>query len=109
MRTTAERFWSKVDQTDQSGCWPWTAARKPKGYGVFSRGTRADGLVTSSRMAWELTHGPIPVGQMVRHACDNPPCCNPSHLALGTDSDNLTDAYTRGRRPRTLNRRSKTT
>lgn len=107
-RTLTDRFWSKVDRSDPSGCWPWMAARKPKGYGVFSRGTRADGLVTSSRMAWELVNGAIPDGLLVRHACDNPPCCNPEHLCLGTDSENLADAYQRGRRPLRLNR-SKTT
>lgn len=94
----AERFWAKVDRRGTNECWLWTGATKPKGYGLFSRGRRHEGIVTSSRMAYELTHGPIPVGMVVRHRCDNPPCVNPSHLELGTYSDNLHDAYRRVRR-----------
>lgn len=43
------------------------------------------------RVAWEVTNGPIPKGISVCHRCDNPPCCNPQHLFLGTQSDNNLD------------------
>lgn len=49
------------------------------------------------RIAWELTHGPIPVDRQINHHCDNPICVRPDHLYLGTQLDNLKDAVRRGR------------
>jgi hypothetical protein len=41
--------------------------------------------------------GPIPDGQLIRHTCDNPPCCNPAHLLNGTTADNMRDMVRRRR------------
>lgn len=35
---------------------------------------------------------------LIRHTCDNPPCCNPDHLIPGTQLENMRDMYERGRR-----------
>lgn len=35
---------------------------------------------------------------MVAHSCDNPPCCNPRHLTAETQSENMQEAISRGRR-----------
>lgn len=88
-------FWSRVKITSRDKCWEWTGSRfKPTSnmleYGK-SRGTVAH------RIAWQLANGPIPAGMMVLHECDNPPCCNPSHLFLGTASDNMRDCARKGR------------
>ena len=74
---------------------------------VIAEGTRnRDGYVVSwrgrktlfaHRIAWEEANGPIPGGLCVLHRCDNPPCCNPAHLFLGTRSDNLRDMWAKGR------------
>lgn len=89
-RPVAERFWEKVDRAaGVDGCWPWTATRTPQNYGQFDKRG-------SHRVAFELTNGAIPAGLYVLHSCDNPPCCNPAHLSLGTHADNLREAAERG-------------
>lgn len=95
--TRADRFWSKVDTSDGLfGCWIWTASRFTKrgGYGQFHEWPK---VRYAHRVAWELTHGPIPDGMVVMHACDNPPCVNPQHLSLGTIADNAQDMVAKGR------------
>ena len=53
--------------------------------------------VSSHRYAWELWEGPIPNGMNVLHRCDNRRCCNPAHLFLGTQQENMLDMYAKGR------------
>lgn len=48
-------------------------------------------------MAYELEFGPVPFGLWVLHRCDNPICCNPTHLFLGTVADNNHDSRVKGR------------
>ena len=48
-------------------------------------------------MTWILIHGSIPMGLGVLHTCDNPPCCRPDHLWLGTVQDNVADKVKKGR------------
>jgi hypothetical protein len=92
------RFWPKVAIGAEDECWEWQAYRNPKGYGII-RPSRSTTFLVASRVSWELTHGPIPEGLCVCHSCDNPPCCNPAHLFLGTKADNAHDMYAKGRRP----------
>ena len=86
-----ERFWSKVKKG--KGCWVWMAG-KSSGYGsFFFRGKNS----YAHRAAWILTNGEIKDGLCVCHHCDNPICVKPSHLFLGTYSDNMQDAVRKGR------------
>lgn len=81
-------------------CWPWTGPTR-NGYGYDDR--RVNGVRRARRahrMAWAAVHGDIPEGMDVLHACDNPPCCNPRHLFLGTDADNAADRNAKGRQAR---------
>lgn len=87
-----ERFWSKIKQGMPNDCWEWQADKIPTGYGSFR-----DKVHMASRLAYEFEYGPIPEGMFVLHKCDNPPCCNPSHLFLGTQRDNVKDRDAKGR------------
>lgn len=90
-----ERFESKVDRSaGDDACHLWQAGRDPLGYGHFRVGKRR---VSAHRITYALAFGFIPAGLVVRHRCDNPPCCNPAHLRIGTDADNNRDKAERGR------------
>lgn len=89
-----DRFWNYVDKDAGGGCWEWTKKRMESGYGMTSELRKT---LLAHRVAYELSKGPIPEGLVVRHSCDNPPCCNPDHLLLGTYADNTEDAVSRNR------------
>ena len=95
-RDLAARFWPYVGVGHRSECWPWLGAKTGYGYGVvrLNQPRRIEG---AHRVAWQLEHGSIPPGMHILHTCDNPPCCNPWHLILGTRSDNMQDMLRKGR------------
>ena len=88
------RFWSKVEIKDSSTCWLWSGSRKRNGYGnvTVSRLT-----LSANRVAYFISTNIDPLDNQVCHSCDNPPCCNPAHLFLGTHKDNARDMVQKGR------------
>jgi hypothetical protein len=92
-RLTA-RFWCKVAKSE-AGCWEWRSAKFPSGYGAFHV---AGKQMKAHRVAWWLVNEELPAdGMCVLHRCDNPACCNPDHLFLGTPTDNMRDCSLKGR------------
>lgn len=89
-RSIKDRFWTKVRIGGLDDCWPWLAGIHPAGHGMFDK-------QYAHRFAWAYTHGPIPKGLCICHHCDNPPCCNPRHLFIGTQADNVRDMWNKGR------------
>lgn len=87
-------FWNRVDRRGVDECWEWKGAKDRKGYGLVMIENKSRRV---PRIAWEITNGPIPPGMQVCHKCDNPPCCNPNHLFVGTPKDNVHDCIAKGR------------
>lgn len=92
---TRERLYARVLVRDPQECWPWTASRTEQGYGKFWTGGRTRG---AHRVAWMLAnHRVLTRWELVRHTCDNPPCCNPRHLIVGSPGENSQDMVDKGR------------
>lgn len=95
-RPLVDRFNEKIDQRSPDECWPWKASVANRmGHGQIKYNGRP---VHAHRIAFLIANGYLP--PVVRHKCDNPPCCNPAHLEPGTITDNHRDMVERGRIPR---------
>lgn len=90
-----KRFWSKINILNEDDCWEWKAGTFNSGYGSFKYKNKS---IVASRMVWFLMNGEFP-DLLVCHSCDNPLCCNPNHLFLGTELDNSRDMVSKGRSP----------
>ena len=87
-----KRFWEKVDRSGD--CWEWQGAITASGYGnIWVEGK----WVSAHRFSYTLANGAAPDGMCICHHCDNKRCVKPSHLFLGTHSDNTKDAMAKGR------------
>ncbi len=92
---TEKTFWNGMIKKDENDCWIWVRCNNGSGYGITTlKGIR----YLTHRLAYEITYGAIPKGMYVLHTCDNPSCCNPKHLKLGTQFDNMKDMTDKKRR-----------
>ena len=95
-RPLEARFWEKVDVRGPSECWPWLGAKNSRGYGTIRiNGRTGRATHAACMLAYDR---PVPSGFEVCHRCDNPSCVNPTHLWIGTKSDNMQDSIAKGRR-----------
>lgn len=94
LQNVAQRFGRLVAKGAPDACWPWTG-NTGAGYGRFKIESYV--TVASHRLAYLIGHGVDPGPLLVCHRCDNPPCCNPDHLFLGTSEDNAADMVAKGR------------
>lgn len=87
---------ARVLRRGADDCWPFLGWCDRDGYGRFEIDGRRYG---AHKLALELHVGrQLRPGEVAMHLCDNPPCCNPRHLAAGTRRDNNGDMTTKGRR-----------
>lgn len=91
--TDYKSFSQKLEHFD-NGCHLWSGSLGRGGYGKVKVKNRT---WSTHRFAWFCNFGEIPTGMQINHACDNRRCCNPSHLELGTQKQNIQDALNRGR------------
>lgn len=92
-----ERLRFRLRLDSKTGCLVWTGATTNFGHGLIGNGRRGTGVSRTHRVTYQHIRGPIPFGLFVLHKCDNPPCCNPDHLFLGTQADNMRDMSKKGR------------
>ncbi len=93
-----KRFWSHVAKGNVDDCWEWSG--KSGHYGRFKVNTpEGKRLVQANRISIFLATGVDDPSRDACHTCDNPPCCNPNHLWLGSRSENSQDAFDKGRMP----------
>lgn len=80
-------FWKRVDRSGgDDACWEWRGGLTTWGYGHFRLGEKHAG---SHRVAYELIRGVIPEGLVIDHLCRNRRCCNPWHMEVVTNRENL--------------------
>lgn len=94
------RFEEQAIKTE--GCWGWKGSFDKDGYPLLNSGANGKGFSErrGNRISWLIYKGKIPSGIKVLHNCDNPKCCNPDHLFLGTTQDNAQDMQRKGRATR---------
>lgn len=89
-----------------STCWLWRGSVSDKGIPQFAIGGRKR---AAYRVVYSLTHPEFDIDNhrlLIRHMCtdahgkhvDNPLCCNPAHLEVGTHKQNMEDMMSRGRK-----------
>lgn len=89
-----DRFNLYVFPEPNSGCFLWTGAVDPHGYGAIT----VNGITAKAhRLSYEFNYGAIPSDMSVLHKCDVRCCVNPNHLFLGTRADNLQDMRNKNR------------
>ena len=88
-----ERFNKKYIVDPDTGCWNWTGAKTNIGYGILKINAKN---IYVHRFSYEYFNGPIK-DLFVLHRCDNRKCCNPNHLFLGTNEDNMADCKNKDR------------
>jgi hypothetical protein len=84
-------FWDHVNIRGKNDCWEYKRAKHKQGYGWFKH-------QLAHRVAYSLNKNKkLFANNIIRHKCDNPPCCNPRHLRNGSQGDNVRDMARKGR------------
>ena len=91
MKTEKETYDKIVSNTveNENGCWEWQKSTNSAGYGQTTHNKK---YTTTHRFVYEYVNGKLEEGQVVRHICHNPKCCNPAHLIVGSHKDNWHDS-----------------
>jgi hypothetical protein len=93
-KSLLERLADKIIINEVTDCWEFQGGKNNIGYGMIRDEKK---MRTAHRVSYEELKGPIPQGMCVCHTCDNPICCNPDHLWLGTLKQNTQDMFNKGR------------
>ena len=92
---TQNEFWKKINIKEPNQCWDWLGSVNKWGYG---RPRFMGELQYAHRLALKFAFPHLQTdGKVVMHICDNPRCCNPKHLLVGSHADNQADKYKKNR------------
>lgn len=95
VRWEVEKFWAtRLKYNECTGCLESTKKGDSRGY---TRTSLQGKTFFSHRVAYFIYYGEDPGDLLVRHICNNPRCCHPFHLTLGTHEDNSRDMVESGR------------
>jgi hypothetical protein len=90
-----EAIIESVEMVTESGCWIYMGSLDDGGYGVIY--PKHGQAKKAHRAMYEHLYGAIPDGMKACHRCDTPSCCNPSHIFIGTQAENVYDAAAKKR------------
>lgn len=89
------RLMARVDRREWDACWPWSGPVDRYGYGQAKVAQLCTG---AHRLIWQAANETIlATNEFCCHACDNPACCNPRHIWIGTHAANIADCMYKGR------------
>jgi len=81
-----KRIWNDIDKKGEVDCWLWTGNKTLSGYGRIGHNGK---YFRVHRLVYIQTYGEIPNDKpYITHICNNPLCCNPSHLKADTPKGN---------------------
>ena len=90
-----ERIMKFIDVKEENDCWEFKGSKNKNGYGKIGVGGKKND--SAHRVIFKIYNSDIPKDMVILHTCDNPSCCNPKHLVLGTQNDNIQDMVQKGR------------
>ena len=103
---TPEVLWSKVDKKGDDECWNWLGLKNHQGYGrvqinewSYYAHRVIFNLVNPNVIQLKAPKSYDETGFLL-HTCDNPSCCNPKHLFVGTHAENMADKVAKNRQKR---------
>jgi hypothetical protein len=86
---------SRVRRDPETGCLHWHSSKSGKRIrgSLMYRGVK----ILAHRLSYIAHRGPIEDGLVVCHRCDNPSCIAIEHLFAGTQQENISDMWKKGR------------
>lgn len=90
------QYFTERTTIGDNGCWNWVRAKDQGWYWKIKHGWK---FLSAHRMSYAVLKSKsiIPDGLFICHKCDNPACCNPEHLFLGTRQENMDDMVNKWR------------